>query len=81
MALLYYLYYNLALTTFPPPKRLGYGIIHARTFTQVGHRVPSLVAITFVVHLVLNMFGSVTACLKLKSTHYYYYCADDTITD
>ena len=70
MALLYYLYYNLALTTFPPPKRLGYGIIHARTFTQVGHRVPSLVAIThlpFVVHLILNMFGSVTACLK-----YYY---------
>jgi len=38
VALLYYdRSYNLVLTTFPPPKRLGYRAVQARTFTQVGH--------------------------------------------
>ena len=51
--------YAIALCS-PPPKRLGYEAIHARTFTQVGHMLPSLVAITLtssssVVYHILNL--------------------------
>jgi len=44
--MLYYSNIYAIVLYSPPPKRLGYGAIRAKTFTQVGHRLPSLVVIT-----------------------------------